>query len=42
MMLADLESIQKRLEKNNKKNVDEDQLKILEMVLLKTKVVCRL
>ena len=27
MMLADLESIQKRLEKNNKKNVDEDQLK---------------
>jgi len=29
MMLADLESIQKRLEKNNKKNVDEDQLKIL-------------
>tara|TARA_A100001015_G_C14969025_1_gene704305 strand:+ start:360 stop:1433 length:1074 start_codon:yes stop_codon:yes gene_type:complete len=31
MMLADLESIQKRLEKNNKKNIDEDQLKILEM-----------
>ena len=31
MMLADLESIQKRLEKNNKKNVDEDQLKILEI-----------
>ena len=30
MMLADLESIQKRLEKNNKKNVDEEQLKILE------------
>ena len=30
MMLADLESIQKRLEKNNKKNIDEDQLKILE------------
>ena len=29
MMLADLESIQKRLEKNNKKNVDEEQLKIL-------------
>ena len=29
MMLADLESIQKRLEKNNKKNIDEDQLKIL-------------
>ncbi len=33
MMLADLESIQKRLEKNNKKNVDEDQLKILEAAL---------
>ena len=31
MMLADLESVQKRLEKNNKKNVDEDQLKILEI-----------
>ena len=31
MMLADLESIQKRLEKSNKKNVDEDQLKILEI-----------
>ena len=30
MMLADLESIQKRLEKNNKKNVDENQIKILE------------
>ncbi len=30
MMLADLESIQKRLEKNNKKNVDDEQLKILE------------
>ncbi len=29
MMLADLESIQKRLEKNNKKNIDEDQLKVL-------------
>ena len=28
-----LESIQKRLEKNNKKNVDEDQLKILEIAL---------
>ena len=27
MMLADLESIQKRLEKSNKKNVDEEQLK---------------
>ena len=33
MMLADLESIQKRLEKNNKKNVDEDQLKILKIAL---------
>ena len=33
MMLADLESIQKRLEKNNKKNVDEDQIKILEIGL---------
>ena len=31
MMLADLESIQKRLEKNNKKNVDEDQIKILKI-----------
>ena len=31
MMLADLESIQKRLEKSNKKNVDGEQLKILEM-----------
>jgi len=33
MMLADLESIQKRLEKNNKKNVDDEQLKILEVAL---------
>ena len=33
MMLADLESIQKRLEKNNKKNVDEDQIKILEITM---------
>jgi GTP-binding protein YchF len=33
MMLADLESIQKRLEKNNKKNLDEEQIKILEIVL---------
>ena len=33
MMLADLESIQKRLEKNNKKNIEEEQLKILETVL---------
>jgi ribosome-binding ATPase len=31
MMLADLESIQKRLEKNNKKNIDEEQIKILEV-----------
>ena len=31
MMLADLESIQKRLEKNNKKNVDEELLKLLEV-----------
>ena len=31
MMLSDLESIQKRLEKSNKKNVDEEQLKILEI-----------
>ncbi len=33
MMLSDLESIQKRLEKNNKKNVDEEQIKILETSL---------
>jgi len=33
MMLADLESIQKRLEKNNKKNVEVEQLKILEAAL---------
>ena len=33
MKLADLESIQKRLEKNNKKNIDEDQIKILESSL---------
>ena len=33
MMLADIESIQKRLEKNNKKNIDEEQLKILEITL---------
>ena len=31
MMLADLESIEKRLEKNNKKNIDEEQLKILKI-----------
>ena len=29
MLLADLESIQKRLEKNRKKNLDEEQIKIL-------------
>ena len=33
MMLADLESIQKRLDKKNKKNVDNEQLKILETAL---------
>ena len=33
MMLADLESIQKRLEKNKKKNIDDEQLKILELTL---------
>ena len=33
MMLADLESIQKRLEKNNKKNMEEEQIKILKMAL---------
>ncbi len=33
MKLADLESIQKRLEKSNKKNIDEEQLKILEISL---------
>ena len=33
MMLADLDSIQKRLEKNNKKNIDDDQLKLLEIAL---------
>jgi len=33
MMLADLESIHKRLEKNNKKNVDEEQIKMLETAL---------
>ncbi len=33
MMLADLESIQKRLDKKNKKNIDKEQLKILEMAL---------
>ena len=33
MMLADLESIQKRLEKNNKKSLEDEQLKILETTL---------
>jgi len=33
MMLADLESIQKRLDKKNKKNIDSSQLKILEIAL---------
>ena len=31
MMLAELDLIQKRLEKSNKKNIDEEQLKILEI-----------
>ena len=31
MKLADLESIQKRLDKKNKKNITEEQIKILEM-----------
>ena len=31
MKLADLESIQKRLEKNNKKNIEEEHLKILKI-----------
>ena len=33
MKLADLESIQKRLDKKNKKNVTEDQIKIFEIAL---------
>jgi ribosome-binding ATPase YchF (GTP1/OBG family) len=32
-MLADLESIQKRLEKNNKKNIENEQIEILELAL---------
>ena len=32
MKLADLDSIQKRLEKNNKKNIEDKQLKILKIV----------
>ena len=31
MKLADLESIQKRLEKNNKKNIEEEQLEIFKI-----------
>ncbi len=31
IMLADLDSIERRLEKNNKKNIDEEQLKILRL-----------
>ena len=33
MKLADLESIEKRLEKNNKKNIEDKQLEILEITL---------
>ena len=33
MLLADLESIQKRIDKKNKKNISDKQLKILEMAL---------
>ena len=33
MKLADLESIQKRLDKKNKKNITDEQVKILEMTL---------
>ena len=33
MMLADIESIQKRLEKNNKKNIDKENIEILEKAL---------
>ena len=33
MMLADLETIQKRLDKNNKKKIDDDQINILETAL---------
>ena len=32
MKLADLESIQKRLDKKNKKNITDEQIKVLEMV----------
>ena len=33
MKLADLDSIQRRLEKSNRKNIDDDQIKILETAL---------
>ncbi len=33
MMLADLESLQNRMDKKNKKNIDNNQLKILEIAL---------
>ena len=33
MKLADLESIQKRLDKKNKKNISNEQIKILETAL---------
>ena len=33
MKLADLESIQKRIDKKNKKNISDEQLKILEIAL---------
>ena len=33
MMLADLESLQNRMDKKNKKNIDDNQLKILEIAL---------
>ena len=33
MMLADLASIQIRVDKSNKKNIDDEQLKILEIAL---------
>ena len=34
MKLADLESIQKRLDKKNRKNIEEDHIKILERAML--------
>ena len=33
MMLSDLESIEKRLEKNNKKNINEEEIEILKLAL---------